>query len=380
MTLATPLTTDQIGRVVPMDERQARIAWSVVAEPGDRLAAMVIDHFGPAKAFGLLIDNHPALLDFDSADHNGIGMQAGIDRWYARATSGNIERAITQLHRFGIHTVVPLDDEWPAERLARLGLSAPWVLFGRGDISLLADPQIVGIVGARAATGYGEHVTIEMAAGLSDRKMTIVSGAAHGIDGHAHRATLDSRGRTIAVMAGGLDRLFPAGHEALLARIVESGLVVSDMPPGTMPTKWRFLQRNRIIAALSDVVVVVEAGWRSGSLNTAGHAKDIGVTVAAVPGPVTSAASAGCHRLISSFGAELVTSAEDVAGLVPELPKLSHDEIATPLLDAMSKRTARTVADLAARAGLNILDVTNTLATLERDGDVKESERGWVRL
>lgn len=131
----------------------------------------------------------------------------------------------------------------------------------------------------------------------------------------AHRAALASAGRTIAYLAGGVDRFYPAGHDALLTRIVEAGAVVSELPCGAAPTRWRFLQRNRLIAANSSAALVTEAGWRSGSLGTASHAATLGRPVGAVPGPVTSAASAGTHRLIRDHGATLITNSEEAAEL-----------------------------------------------------------------
>lgn len=148
--------------------------------------------------------------------------------------------------------------------------------------------------------------------GLTDHGWTIVSGAAYGIDGMAHRAALACDGNTVAVLAGGVDRFYPTGHDELLGRIAEAGVIVSELPVGSAPTKWRFLQRNRIIAAIAQKTFMVEAGHRSGSLNTAGHALAIGRPVGAVPGPVTSVASAGRHRLIREHGATLITTAEEV--------------------------------------------------------------------
>src|SRR5690606_31319799 len=194
----------------------------------------------------------------------------------------------------------------------------PIALWVRGNVSTVGSlPQSISLVGARAATGYGEHVAMDASASLVDRGYTIVSGAAYGIDGMAHRAALASGGQTLAFLAGGVDRFYPSGHDALLTRIVEKGAVVSELPCGSQPTKWRFLQRNRLIAAASRATVVVEAGWRSGSLNTAGHAAALGRPLGAVPGPVTSAASAGCHRLIREFTAVCVTDAGEMAELAP---------------------------------------------------------------
>jgi DNA processing protein len=312
--------------------------------------------------------------------------------------------------------VVPGDPDWPPtlDDLAEYAPMALW-LRGRRD-ALRALERGVSIVGARAATGYGEHVTIELAAGLVDRGYAIVSGAAYGIDGAAHRAALASRGTTIAFLAGGLDRFYPSGNEALITRITEHGAVISEVPCGVAPTKWRFLQRNRLIAASSLATVVVEAGSRSGSLNTAGHAAALGRPLGAVPGPITSSASAGCHRLLREYDAVCVTTAEEIADLAPlsdgllveqslaespsaESPSAGADGPSTVeeaerrgvrpsadpagtrirLLDALSARSARSPEKIAALSGLAVDRVRAELGLLALEGAVRERGGGWVR-
>ncbi len=167
-------------------------------------------------------------------------------------------------------------------------------------------------MGSRAATAYGTHVTTEIAADLAERGWTIISGAAYGIDAAAHHGALLAGGRTTAVLACGADVPYPYGHATLLGTIAASGTIVSEYPPGRPPTRTRFLARNRIIAALSAGTVVAEAGLRSGTLNTARQARELDRALMAVPGPVTSAQSAGCHQLIRDAGAACVTSAADV--------------------------------------------------------------------
>jgi DNA processing protein len=244
----------------------------------------------------------------------------------------------------------------------------------------------IALVGARAATGYGEHITMEASAGLVDRGYAIVSGAAYGIDGMAHRAALASHGQTVAFLAGGVDRYYPSGHEALLTRIAEQGAILSELPCGSPPTKWRFLQRNRLIAAASGATVVLEAGWRSGSLNTAGHAGQLGRPTGAVPGPVTSAASAGCHRLIREQNATLVTNADEMAELFPlqegadraaPIAEPTSDQVR--VLDALSIAAPRKAPDLAARSGLSVAGVQAVLGVLELESRVVERERGWLK-
>jgi DNA processing protein len=200
----------------------------------------------------------------------------------------------------------------------------------------------------------------------------------------AHRAALASRGTTIAFLAGGLDRFYPSGHDALLTRIVETGAVLSEVPCGVPPTKWRFLQRNRLIAAASQATVVLEAGWRSGSLNTASHALTLGRPVGVVPGPVTSAASAGCHKLVREKPVTLVTGPDEMAQLIAPVEttggfSAEHTDAAR-LLDALSTRTARSAPDLAARSGLSVVAAQAALGELELDGRAREREGGFTRV
>lgn len=243
----------------------------------------------------------------------------------------------------------------------------------------------VTITGARAATSYGEQVATEASGGLVDRGFAIVSGAAYGIDGVAHRAALASDGMTVAFLAGGADRFYPAGHDALLSRIVEHGCVVAELPCGAQPSKWRFLQRNRLIAASSTATVVIEAGWRSGALNTAHHALELGRPTGAVPGPITSAASAGCHRVIRESGVQLVTGPDDMAelaGVDVGAQRVSRpaDPRAVRLLDALSDRAPRTPDQLATRSGLSVADVHAVLGALSLQERVRERETGWVKV
>ncbi|TFC50871.1 hypothetical protein E3O47_07645 [Cryobacterium sp. TMT2-17-1] len=219
--------------------------------------------------------------------------------------------------------------------------------------------------------------------------------SSYGIDGMAHRAALASSGLTVAFLAGGVDRYYPSGHDALLSRIATMGAIISELPCGAAPTKWRFLQRNRLIAAASAATVVLEAGWRSGSLNTAGHAAALGRPLGAVPGPVTSPTSAGCHRLIREYDAVCVSTAAEMAELVGErmlgltldLPPADGDTAGfggrtseqVRVFDALSTRAARSVTDIARRAGLSMSTVQGSLGALDLEGVVREKETGWVR-
>jgi DNA processing protein len=381
-----------------IEERFARATWTGIAEPGDRLAGLVIGELGAARALTAVLERwSPAQLAGElgpqSAAKSG-DLQEALDRWMPRLSSTAAIIALRQAARVGAELRIPADDLWPAG-LVDLNEHAPIALWTRGTTTALrALENSIALVGARAATGYGEHVTMESSAGLVDRGYAIVSGAAYGVDGMAHRAALASTGQTIAFLAGGVDRFYPSGHDALLTRIAESGLVVSELPPGSPPTRWRFLQRNRLIAAASQATVVLEAGWRSGSLNTASHAASLGRPVGAVPGPVTSAASAGCHRLLREGAAICVTNADEMAELAPREvsayaagepgsqsgPRSRPSPDLTRVLDAMSTRSSRGAHDIAARSGLAVAQVQAHLAELELGGGAAERERGWVKI
>jgi DNA processing protein len=222
-------------------------------------------------------------------------------------------------HRDGIRLVCPGDAEWPTQ-LDALADARPYALWLRGEADLrYCCLRSVSVVGSRAATAYGSHVGTEMAAALGERGWTVVSGGAYGIDGCGHTGALAADGVTVAVLACGVDYAYPRGHHDLFAGIAAQGVLVSEWPPGRTPTRRRFLIRNRVIGALSRGTVVVEAGLRSGALNTARHARDLGRPVMAVPGPVTSDVSAGCHKIIREWGAVCVTSAHDVIELLAPL-------------------------------------------------------------
>jgi DNA processing protein len=265
---------------------------------------------------------------------------------------------------------------------------------GPGDAAELCD-QSAAVVGARAATGYGLHIAGEIGAGLAAAGFTVVSGAAIGIDGAAHRGALAAGGPSIAVLACGVDRSYPAAHEALLGRIAATGLVVSEYPPGSVPARHRFLVRNRLIAALGGGTVVVEAALRSGAQRTAANARALGRPVMAVPGAVTSGPSAGCHRLIRE-GAVLVTRVEEVLEEVGRIGVHLAEESSgsggsavrptdglspTALLvhDALPVRSARGVPWLAMEAGLPQAAVRTALVELTNRGLVEHGLGRWQR-
>jgi DNA processing protein len=307
---------------VNINERIARAYISHLTEPMDQDAAALVLQHGAVDAVDIMItgDNR-----WRPRHIKGLKLDT-LPEWYAEIL-GRYQNVAFR---------VPNDPGWP-DGLNDLGLDAPFGLWVRAQdpgagLVLNSKPR-VAVVGARAATSYGEHVAVELVSDLvAGHGVAIISGAAYGIDGAAHRAALAAGGITVAFLAGGVDRPYPVGHAQLIERITHSGMIAAEVPPGSAPTKWRFLARNRLIAAVGQASVVVEAGWRSGSLNEAGHAVKLERPLGAVPGPITSAASAGCHRLIREFGAACITSTHDVLELIgipqPADPNVGVDEMA----------------------------------------------------
>ncbi len=380
---------DEGGTLADVAEAFARIAWTVLAEPGDEDAGRVLAGLGAATALDLLLAGvdedgfRGALLDAGGAEPLR-DLATSLARWAPRLSARSVVRAIEQSARFDAALVLPDDEDWPVG-LAGLGYGAPTALWIRGDRARLAMlGRSVAIVGARAATGYGEHVAAELAVGVAERGVAVLSGGAYGIDRAAHRGTLAVDGLTAAILAGGLDRLYPAGNEQLFHRIIERGLMLAEVPCGVPPTKFRFLARNRLLAAIAQGVVVVEAGVRSGSINTAGHAAQIGRPIGAVPGPVTSPASAGCHRLLREFPAVCVTGVDDVMAMIGEAapfdeePFLRPDDRILRVLDALRPRKARAALEIARLAGLAEPEVLAVLGPLELAGRVRRGELGWT--
>jgi DNA processing protein len=300
------------------DEETARIALALFAEPGDPVTGRFIQRIGAVETVRLLAsDDAVPVLSKEAAalwrKHFRPDQQPNALRDVLRATEN-----------LGLTIVVPGAHGFPAS-LNDLGESVPYLLWAKGAVSLLAGEMAsrFSITGSRAATSYGEHVAGEIASDLTSQEKVLVSGGAYGIDASVHRATLAAGGRTVAVMASGLDRLYPAGNRDLLERIGDLGLLVSEQPPGAVPTRGRFIARARLVAALSGSTTIVEAAWRSGALAVAHQANELGRVVGAVPGPVTSAASAGTHRLLQEGAASLVTDATDLVALLNRVQALS---------------------------------------------------------
>jgi DNA processing protein len=367
-------------------DRAARVALTWLAEPGNRAVwSHVQGHGAPATLAALFAGDFP-----DAGLRAAVRVKTnGLDpRQLAGST---LERA----ERLGARIVVPADDEWPrrVEELAFLELDGPgrinqdvrpplcvWV---RGTWPLGETlERSVAVVGARAATAYGNQVTSDIGYGLAERDWTVVSGGAFGIDAAAHRSALAAGGRTVAVLACGVDRPYPAGNTAMFERIAETGLLISEWPPGSAPIRHRFLIRNRVIAAATAGTVVVEAAARSGAMQTMSRVLALRRPAMVVPGPVTSAMSVGCHELLRNRpDATLVTDVSQVLETVgrigeypvapprgPEHRRDRLDEESALVLEAVPARGSVPAEELAARAGLALRTVLRRLSLLELAG------------
>ncbi|QXQ15914.1 DNA-protecting protein DprA [Skermania piniformis] len=283
---------------------------SMLVEPNDPVTGRLLARVGAVEVLRL------AELDGEVSGLNSVDAQVWRDHFNTSEVR-NITERLDHVQQSGVRALVPGDAHWPAA-LDDLGEAAPYVLWVRGASSFLARPlsDFVTITGARASTSYGDHVARELAASVAASERVVVAGGAYGIEGAAHQAALAAGGDTIAVLANGVDRPYPAGHRDLLDRVADVGVLVSEVPPGAVPTRHRFIARARLMAALSSATVLVEAGFRSGSLAVARRASELGRGVGAVPGPVTSAASAGPHSLLQTGVASLVTDGADLANLV----------------------------------------------------------------
>lgn len=358
------------------EDRWARVAWAFLAEPKDPVLGRILREAGPVEALARL----------------RAGQLSRREGWGERLPDLDLDDLAHAAHRRGVHVLVPDDDGWPLG-VDRLEVP-PYCLFVRGepDLANLVE-RGVAVVGSRAATEYGLRVAADLADGLASRGWTVISGAAYGIDSAAHRAALAAGGSTVAVLACGADRAYPSVHRGLLDEIARTAAVVSEVPVGFAPYRSRFLARNRIIATLARATVVVEANLRSGSLTTAREARDHHLPVGAVPGPVTSMASAGCHALVRDTDAVLVTDAAEVAELAarigedllpglrevrpPRSPVDDLDQQSYAVWSAVPVRGGASSERIAAAAGVEARTLMGILATLEAHGLVRREAGRW---
>ncbi len=372
-------------------ERRARVTMSFLADPGDPVlgAALRVRPAAAVLAATTSVTEDGELQLTGEPEEDALAR--AMRKWRRRMSLVPPVARLADWQQHGLRLVLPGDPEWPGQ-LDDLGDARPVLLWVQGSADLrYACLRSVSVVGSRAATGYGQHVGVQLSAALAERGLTVVSGGAFGIDQSAHRGALAADGLTVAVLAGGISYGYPRGHAALFAAIAAQGLLVSECPPDQGPTRPGFLIRNRIIAALGRGTVVVEAALRSGALNTARHARDLGRPVMAVPGPVTSEQSAGCHELIREYGAMCVTGGRDVlehlepaaAGTGdgprrgPAVDRDRLDPVATAVLEQVPARGGRGPAAIAVRAGVDLDTAVRQLGLLAAAGFVRRCDKGW---
>ena len=298
-------------------ERHRRILLSTATGPGDAVTTALVASLGTEAtlraARGEFI---PGLGTWPA-----MSILAWREQITPRLDESSVDRVLDACALGGLRVVVPGDTDWPTgiDDLA----AVPLVLYVRGDASLMARPlnAKAAIVGTTGGTGDGDFLAQQTVAELTADGFTIVSGASIGIEAAAQRAALAAGGASIAVLAGGLNRRYPEEHQRLIDAIAANGAVASELPPGATPTRWRFLQRGRIIAAMSAATVVVEAGRDSGALNIAAHARHIGRPVAAYPGSGSGTASEGTRELIANSVARLVASGAEVREIIDADPR-----------------------------------------------------------
>ena len=356
------------------DERGALIALAHAIEPGDARIGALIDTWGAEQVCERL-----------RAGQIGVREQSSMQVRLARV---DVDAAVASAHAVGARIIDRTDREWPTQ-LDDLGATRPLVVWALGAANLrLTALRSIAVVGARAATAYGEAICRDWCSELAEHSFTVVSGGAYGIDAAAHRATLSAGGMTICVLASGVDTPYPRAHDALIARIADEGLVISESPLGQEVRRQRFLTRNRLIASLTRATLVVEAAVRSGTTSTANAAMALNRPVLAVPGPVTSVMSGGCHKLIRDTDALLASRIEDVLEVIGELGEFSApaqerrsiDDLSPTqarILDAIPARGSIGMNDLVIDSGCSVADVSGALAVLMLRGFTDEGPVGW---
>lgn len=354
-----------------LTERQARMALSALQPLGSPGLSEMLERFEAGELW------------------HAISTRREDTTWSVKARTIDVEALDAATRQADARFLIPGDPEWPQQvddlthaRVNQLG-GNPIGLWVRGSADISQLEGAVSLVGSRASTAYGTNIAMDLAADLATAGHPIISGLAYGIDAAAHRGAIAVRGRTIAMVACGIERVYPSANRSLHEAILKDGAVITESPPGAHPLKASFLARNRLIAAASQGVVIVEAAARSGARNTASWAGALGRIVMAVPGSVTSAQSVTPHWLIQEGLATLITSAADIQRLMgplqPELElDLRGDDVPLDRLpprlrairEVVGARETLTVADISARTGLSIPACIAGAAQL--------AEAGWL--
>lgn len=374
----------------PEEERLARAALSRMTEPGATGVLGLVTQLGPVATWRQLVEER-AYIDVAEEDRRP-GEDARL-----RAADLDPARDLARAADQGIRFVVPGDEEWPDQLSQLAGVEihgrggVPVGLWVRGPMSLGELQHSAAVVGSRGATTYGADIALEIGGTLAKAGVVTVSGAAIGIDYAAHDGALKAGGRTVAVLAGGVDRPYPARHAALIRHLAAEHAVVSEAPPGSASHQLRFLGRNRLIAALTAGTVVVEAAIRSGALNTARWADSLSRAAMGVPGPIGSALSQGVHERIREGAMTLVSNGAQVLELVgapgehllevpwePPKPRDSLSIRQRQILDAVPVAEPVLVDSIARTAGIGLKETYGSLQRLEKREFVVRLGSGWL--
>lgn len=370
---------------------------SQLTEPGDRFAGRLVRNLGFSKTLGLVVNRSSARIaaellegekpkiehDFN-ADFSKLWDDA-LQRWTPRLNLAELRSTLT---RFQLRNgrLISRDSDYFSPALLDLGDACPLILWLRGNPEVLAFERSIAIVGSRIATTYGQQVTVDLAQVCAERQVTTVSGGAFGIDTLVHRASIELEAPTVAVLAGGLDNLYPRGNAPLFEAMMKNNAIIAEVAPTVAPAKWRFLMRNRLIAALGQATVVVEAGKRSGSISTAGHAIDLDRPVGVVPGRMFDSSSRGCLDLLRAkpLSVEVLTCPEDalemigLSGQAFEL-RSALGPLEVRALDAFGRRTL-TLLDVQRIAGLTFNEAQLAVGRLELEGYLERQFNGYRKI
>lgn len=390
--LLEPITAGQSDQ----ERTLAWIIWSHLTEPGDMLAGTLLQALGPVAAIRALRLPNPerqitSLLS-ELAENAGDESKRDVaaleseyaeacKRWSARDNNAAVVRSLKTWATLGGQVVTPDDMDWP-QALQALGAGAPHALWMRGNrASLLELENAIAVVGSRNVSSYGQYCAQTIAERLAAEGYLVVSGGAYGVDAEAHRGALAASGVTIAVLAGGADRLYPTGNTELLRQVMQNGCVLAEQPPGHSPTRWRFLQRNRLIAAMGQATVIVEMAVRSGAKNTMHHALGIGRDVYAVPGSLLAQTARGCNVAIAEGKAKVVTGFDELIKDLRDIPYSLGSEfeltaLQQRVLDALHGHPI-TVNRAGLKAGTTATETMRALGELQALGFAIESKGGW---
>jgi len=387
---------------VSPEDTVALIAFSHLCEPSDLLPNLLFEHVNPGALVEALIARADAaqiqhLVGLDTITDIADRLETDFaklwgnatERWFPRLSKTAVVESLTWMlqptHTTQKSLVLQNADDYPL-RLSALNYHQPFVFWGSGDIDLLGARAMVGIVGTRQASRYGADAARDLAAVAAMNGIVTVSGGAFGIDAIIHESALALESPTVALMAGGLANLYPANNLQMLKNVEAQGLVLAELPPAVTPAKWRFLMRNRLIAALGQATVVVEAGRTSGALNTGRSAVAMDRPVAIVPGPMTSSRSVGCHDFLNAHlgQVQVLARPQDLVGLLGigvagEFDLETIGALEKRALDAFTGRAIETW-EIQRLAGLTVRETQIALGSLEILGLIERSGSRYVRV